>query len=64
MVVWSRAGAPVVPRACWDAVPGHPSTTLPSCPHPASPAAHSALLFAVENPAHCEFPLLRDLLIR
>lgn len=38
----------------------------PGIPAPLSPPAHPAPLpcFAVENPAHCEFPLLQDLLIR
>lgn len=38
-------------------LPCPPACTLPA-PLPAPPC------FAVENPAHCEFPLLRDLLIR
>lgn len=49
MVAWSCAGAPAVLGACRDALPRHPSGTLPSCLHPASPAARSALLCSGES---------------
>lgn len=46
-----------------------PGTPLPPCPPACTlptllPMLPMLPCFAVENPAHCEFPLLRDLLIR